>query len=169
MEDPKFAEIYLESSTVHDSVAKYAASDWKSSSNVVGPSIEKNMLENRLEKTELFNSPFMILGASSRCDRKRIVELADVKSLELDHDVCQKARSELTNPRSRLAMELSWLPGVSPRKASQLVDSMRLDPMKVTNEVSIPSLARTNLIAAVLESIDFNGNVKELCEVVKEL
>jgi hypothetical protein len=43
------------------------------------------------------------LGVTTRDDRRRIVELAEEKSLELDHEVCQKARSDLTNPRTRLS------------------------------------------------------------------
>jgi hypothetical protein len=63
------------------------------------------------------------LGVTTRDNRRRIVELAEEKSLELDHDVCQKARSDLTNPRTRLSVEIAWLPGVSPRKAIQLVET----------------------------------------------
>src|SRR3546814_8488823 len=73
-----------------------------------------------LKSTALHQMPFAILGVTTRDDRRRIVELAEEKSLELDHDVCQKARSDLTNPRNRLSTEIAWLPGVSPRKASQL-------------------------------------------------
>ena len=55
--------------------------------------------EHRLTKTALHQSPFAVLGVTARDERRRIVELAEEKSLELDHDVCQKARSDLTNPR----------------------------------------------------------------------
>src|SRR5262245_20339870 len=63
-------------------------------------------------ETSLHKSPFWILGASLRDDRQRIVERADERALELDPDVCQKARSELTNPRTRLTAEIGWLPGI---------------------------------------------------------
>jgi hypothetical protein len=91
------------------------------------------------------------LGVTTRDDRRRIVELAEEKSLELDHDVCQKARSDLTNPRSRLSVEMAWLPGVSPRKASQLVENLLHNPMAIREESGLPTLAHLNLLAAAFE------------------
>lgn len=70
----------------------------------------------RFAATALNKSPFAVLGVTTRDDRRRIVELAEEKSLELDHELCQKARSDLTNPRTRLSAEIAWLPGVSREK-----------------------------------------------------
>lgn len=70
--------------------------------------------------TQIYQNPFFVLGASTRDDRRRILELADQRSLEIDDDVCQKARSQLTSPRQRLTAEIAWLPGISPRKAAEL-------------------------------------------------
>ena len=53
-------------------------------------------VQRTLKTTALHQTPFAILGVTTRDDRRRIVELAEEKSLELDHDVCQKARSDLT-------------------------------------------------------------------------
>lgn len=110
--------------------------------------------ERRLTKTALHQSPFAVLGVTTRDDRRRIVELAEEKSLELDHDVCQKARSDLTNPRTRLGAEIAWLPGVSPRKAGQLVESLLNDPMAIREESGLPTLAHLNLLAAAFEAVD---------------
>ena len=44
----------------------------------------------RLITTALHQSAFAVLGVTTRDNRKRIVELAEEKSLELDHDVCRK-------------------------------------------------------------------------------
>ena len=85
---------------------------------------------------------------TTRDDRRRIVEVAEEKSLELDHEVCQKARSDLANPRSRLSVEMAWLPGVSPRKASLLVDGLLHNPMAIREESGLPTLAHLNLLAA---------------------
>lgn len=48
--------------------------------------------------TVLHQSPFALLGVTTRDDRKHIVQLAEERSLELNPDLCQKARSDLTNP-----------------------------------------------------------------------
>ena len=89
-----------------------------------------------------------------RDNRRRIVELAEQKALELDPDICQKARSDLINPRSRLAVEMAWLPGVSPAKADQLIGLMADKPMATISESGIPALAHANLIAAAFEGMD---------------
>ena len=100
--------------------------------------------------TSLHRSAFWVLRASSRDGRQRIVQLADEKSLEMDPDECQKARGQLTNTRTRLAAEMSWLPGVSPRKAEQLV--ARVAEMPGIVESGVAPLARLNLLVAGLEA-----------------
>ena len=105
---------------------------------------------------------------TTRDNRKRIVELAEEKSLELDHDVCQKARSDLTNPRTRLSVEIAWLPGVSPRKASQLVENLVNDPMAIRQESGLPTLAHLNLLAAAFEAVDGKHDADDLAEFIME-
>ena len=124
--------------------------------------------ERRLTKTALHQSPFAILGVTTRDDRRRIVELAEEKSLELDHEVCQKARSDLTNPRNRLSVEMAWLPGVSPRKASQLFDSLVRNPMAIREESGLPTLAHLNLLAAAFEAVDGEHDADDLAEFIME-
>ncbi len=124
--------------------------------------------ELRLTKTALHHSPFAVLGVTTRDDRRRVVELAEEKSLDLDHEVCQKARSDLTNPRSRLSVEMAWLPGVSPRKASQLVVRLLQDPMAIREESGLPTLAHLNLLAAAFESVDDGHDADDLAEFIME-
>jgi hypothetical protein len=125
--------------------------------------------EPRLTMTVLQQSPFAILGATTRDDRRRIVELAEEKSLELNPDVCQKARSDLTNPRTRLSAETSWLPGVSPRKAFQLLEGLLHDPMALRNESGVPTLAHLNLLAAAFEAVDGEHNAEDLVNFIQEV
>ena len=124
--------------------------------------------EPRLTTTALHQSAFSVLGVTTRDNRKRIVELAEEKSLELDHDVCQKARSDLTNPRTRLSVEIAWLPGVSPRKASQLVENLVNDPMAIRQESGLPTLAHLNLLAAAFEAVDGKHDADDLAEFIME-
>ena len=124
--------------------------------------------QRTLKTTALHQTPFAILGVTTRDDRRRIVELAEEKSLELDHDVCQKARSDLTNPRTRLSAEIAWLPGVSPRRASQLVEGLLHDAMAVREESGLPTLAHLNLLAAAFEAVDGEHDAEDLAEFIVE-
>lgn len=124
--------------------------------------------EPRLTTTALHQSAFAVLGATTRDNRKRIVELAEEKSLDLDHDVCQKARSDLTKPRTRLSAEIAWLPGVSPRKATQLVDNLLSNPMSVREESGLPTLAHLNLLAAAFEAVDGEHDADDLAGFIVE-
>jgi hypothetical protein len=124
--------------------------------------------EHCLIKTTLHQSPFSVLGVTTRDDRRRIVELAEEKSLDSDHEVCQKARSDLTNPRNRLSVEMAWLPGVSPRKALQLVDSLSHNPMGIREESGLPTLAHLNLLAAAFESVDGEHDADDLVRFIME-
>lgn len=125
--------------------------------------------QRTLKTTALHQAPFAILGVTTRDDRRRIVELAEEKSLELDHDVCQKARSDLTNPRTRLSAEIAWLPGASPRKASQLVEGLLYDPMAVREESGLPTLAHLNLLAAAFEAVDGEHDAEDLANFIQEV
>ncbi|MBV6778410.1 hypothetical protein [Xanthomonas euvesicatoria] len=124
--------------------------------------------EPRLTTTALHQSAFAVLGVTTRDNRKRIVELAEEKSLELDHDFCQKARSDLTNPRTRLSAEIAWLPGVSPRKATQLVENLLNDPMAIREESGLPTLAHLNLLAAAFEAVDGEHDADDLAGFIME-
>lgn len=123
----------------------------------------------QLATSVLHQTPFAILGVTTRDDRRRIIERAEERSLDLDHDVCQKARSDLTNPRTRLSAEVAWLPGVSPRKASQLLDSLLENPMAIREESSLPTLAHLNLLAAAFESVDAEHDANDLGEFIQEM
>ncbi len=122
-----------------------------------------------LNNSEIQRNPFFLLGVSTRDNKKRIVELAEEKSLEIDYDLCQKARADLTSPRNRLIVELSWLPGVSPKKAEQLTDQLLRDPMSIRAESGLPTLAHANLMAVVFDVIDVEDNPADVSEFIKEM
>lgn len=102
--------------------------------------------------SDLHRNPFLLIGATTRDNRQRIVELAESKALELDPEICQRARTELTNPRARLKAEVGWLPGVAPRKAQQLIFALNTDPLSVGDEINLPTLAFLNLFCAAIEA-----------------
>ena len=128
-----------------------------------------NRRQRRLHQSRLQQNPFALLSVTTRDDRRRIVELAEEKSLELDHDACQKARSDLTSPRMRLSAEMSWLPGVSPGKAAQFVSALHSDPMSLREESGLPTLAHLNLLASAFEAVDGNDSANDVAEFIQEM
>lgn len=103
--------------------------------------------------TSLHANPFCVLGVTTRDDRRKIVEMAEERALHMDGDICQKARSDLTNPRTRLSSEMAWMPGVAPRTAENMVRTLAESPRAVRSEHGLPGLARANLLEAVCELV----------------
>lgn len=102
--------------------------------------------------TALDQTPFGILDASTRDNRRRIVELAEAKGLTLEPTVCAKARLDLSNPRSRLAAEVAWLPGVSPKRTAAYRLLLRRDlPFYLRTAADENPLVRANLLAAAFD------------------
>lgn len=111
---------------------------------------------SKLSESQFKNNAFFILGASSRDSKNRLIELADEKSLELDDALVAKARSDLTNPRTRIAQEMSWFPGVSPRAINKLFqEPSTVNDLLNLHEIELGSkLANANLTCSVFEFID---------------
>ena len=96
---------------------------------------------------ELMTNPFSTLGATMRDDRRRIMNLAEEKSLVSDEAAVRDARAVLTNPRRRLEAEIGWLPGLGPRRISEAITILEQEPSKIRGLGNLPSLARANLLA----------------------
>lgn len=95
----------------------------------------------------LNENPFAVLGVSPRHNREQIIEAEEEVSLFSSSEKAATARSILISPKNRIFAELSWLPGVSPRRAKELLDKLNADPSSIENEENIPELAKINLIA----------------------
>ena len=64
---------------------------------------------------------------------------------------------------------MSWLPGVSPRKAAQFVSALHSDPMSLREESGLPTLVHLNLLAAAFEAVDGNDSVDDVAEFIQEM
>lgn len=100
---------------------------------------------------EMVNNPFWTLGATTRDDRRRIMELAEEKSLVSDEAMVREATAILTNPRRRLAAEVGWLPGLGPTRISEAISIVQTQPVQVRTLGNLPNLARANLLAEGLK------------------
>jgi len=108
---------------------------------------------------DLLQNPFHILNTSPRDNRRRIMELADERSLLVDSSGCMEARSVLTNPRKRLSAEVAWLPGIGPKRAGEVLSLIESSPTDLLAVDNLSSIARANLLAAGLARLpDYNAD-----------
>jgi len=117
---------------------------------------------------DLLQNPFHILTASPRDNRRRIMELADERSLLLDSSEVMEARSELTNPRKRLSAEIAWLPGIGPKRAGEVLSLLESSPMDLLAVDKLSSIARANLLAAGLALLP-DHNADDVAEWILEI
>ncbi|WMW64530.1 hypothetical protein [Nitratidesulfovibrio liaohensis] len=117
---------------------------------------------------DLLQNPFHILNASPRDNRRRIMELADERSLLLDSSECMEARSELTNPRKRLSAEVAWLPGIGPKRAEEVLSLIESSPMDLLAVDNLSAIARANLLAAGLARLP-DHNADDVAEWILEI
>ncbi|MBG3112668.1 hypothetical protein I4658_12435 [Proteus mirabilis] len=117
---------------------------------------------------DLLQNPFHILNASPRDNRRRIMELADERSLLLDSSECMEACSELTNPRKRLSAEVAWLPGIGPKRAGELLSIIESSPTDLLAVGNLSSIARANLLAAGIARLP-DHNADDVAEWILEI
>ncbi|MEX3073931.1 hypothetical protein AB3Y13_19405 [Vibrio alginolyticus] len=117
---------------------------------------------------DLLQNPFHILNASPRDNRRRIMELADERSLLLDSSECMEARSELTNPRKRLSAEVAWLPGIGPKRVGEVLSLLESSPANLLAVDNLSSIARANLLAAGLARLS-DHNADDVAEWILEI
>ena len=71
------------------------------------------------------DNPFYILNASPRDSKQILHEKAEDKAFELPEEVCRNAERILLNPKKRLEAEVSWFPGVSPKRSEKFFLKLR--------------------------------------------
>ena len=100
---------------------------------------------------DLLTNPFFTLGATMHDTKRRIMALAEEKSLVADEAVeaaVQNAKAILIHPRRRLTAEISWLPGLAEKSMVEAISMLQQDPAQARSLVDLSSLARANLLAA---------------------
>lgn len=123
-----------------------------------------------LSVSNLERNAFYILLLGPLDDRQRVLEQAEERALHIDPGDCEAARSKLLNPRNRLAAELSWLPGLTSKKAQETARSLASDPLGIALQRGLPDLARANLMAAALELAPDDGtNASTMADFMRTL
>ena len=90
-------------------------------------------------------------------------------SLQLDHEACEQSRAALTSPRTRLGVEMAWLPGVSPTKALQLAAQVLVTPLSIRMKSGLPALAHANLMAAAFEILGVDEDPQSIAKFIQQL
>lgn len=102
----------------------------------------------------VFDNPFHTLGASLQDDRRRLVALAEERSLLLDADTVAQARNILTNPQKRLAAEIRWFPGLGADVIAEILDACmawRAQAQREAPDILCPSkLSELNVQVSML-------------------
>lgn len=119
--------------------------------------------------TALNSNPFAILGASVRDDSRKILELAEEKSISFAGGEYMIARSDLTTPSKRLAAEVGWLPGLAPKHAERMVAVLQTAVDMVRRTTTLSPMPRANLIAAAIEMLDPDMDLDLWCEWIEDL
>lgn len=97
---------------------------------------------------DLLANPFCVLGATTRHNRRQLMDLAEERSLHDEGEKWREASATLANPRRRLAAEIGWLIGVGPRNISELLRGLQQNPELSINHDHLPPLAAVNLLSA---------------------
>ena len=121
---------------------------------------------------DFLQNPFQILSATPQDNRRRIMELADTRSLIRDPNECREAAATLTHPRRRLSAEMAWMLGVLPKHVNSVLwyleSSVRnligMDKlMQFRNRLGVSKMipiATANLLAAGLSRLpDYPSDV----------
>src|SRR3546814_4001767 len=101
------------------------------------------------------DNPFAILKASTRDRKVRLNELADEAALYGDHDAAVNARNILSNPRTRLAAEVAWFPGLSPKRITLTLEHIARGGYPVLDGFN--ALSSANFLVEALDACSKGG------------
>lgn len=119
------------------------------------------------------DNPFYVLKASPRDRKSRLTELTDDAALHGDHEAAVNARNVLSNPRARLAAEVAWFPGLSPKRVERTLEEIQLGNHPSLDGMN--TLSRANFVAEALkiyadgDPFDLQAGIEELSTHVEEL
>ena len=102
---------------------------------------------------DLLKNPFHILGATTRDDKHRIMDLAEERSLLSDADECMAARTILTHPRNRISAEIAWLPGIDPERTDEILKRLETPDQNLHGNTGLTHIACANFLVSGLSRL----------------
>jgi len=134
------------------------------------PPSTKNLIRNDPpEKTQIELNPFYLLAVSTRDNRQAIMAAAEEKSLGANADLCSRACSDLISSRNRLTAEMAWIPGISPKKAQELIAQSRKNPAVFVASIDMEPLALANLVSSTLDLLSEDLSSQEWVSWIERL
>lgn len=109
------------------------------------------MPEATAARSHLHLNPFALLEASPQDGAQRLHERATHRRADLSHADRISALTSLLDPKARLAVELRWLPGVTPLGARLLLSAMLHGTDCIRDIDLMPPLARANALVALMQ------------------
>lgn len=114
----------------------------------------------------IFDSPFYKLGVSTRTRKTEIFSAAEERNLLSGDDEAREMANCITNPVTRLAAEIAWFPGVSPRDIDVFLHNIKTSPdlaftVKPFSDSTILFCAKSNALAEKLSL--FTDELKDEC------
>jgi hypothetical protein len=118
------------------------------------------------------DNPFWILGASPRDSKRVLHDKAENKSFEMPEDVCRNAENVLITPKKRLEAEVSWFPGLSPKKINELLAQVEEDAQNGNYDSvffwDFENLVHANALALLISNISVADLTKECIKEIIE-
>ena len=102
---------------------------------------------------DLLKNPFHILGATTRDNKRRLIELAEERSLKSDADECMSARTILTHPRNRISAEIAWLPGIDPERTDEILKRLETPDQNLHGNTGLTHIACANFLVSGLSRL----------------
>ena len=119
-------------------------------------------------------NPFYILLCSPDDDKNKIHEQAELRSFDIDENLCRQAESILLNPKKRLEAEVSWFLCVKKEKIDYYLSLIENNPAKCIEELStivdlnennideyIDNFSKANLLCFALEKVNLKDIKKK--------
>ena len=102
---------------------------------------------------DLLKNPFHILGATTRDDKHRIMDLTMTQRLFSDSAACEEAEAMLKHPIKRVSAEIAWLPGVDPDRTDELLKRLETPDQNLRGNTGLTHITCANFLVSGLSRL----------------
>ena len=128
----------------------------------------RNRVFLRNSDMDILHNPFYCLKATQHENKQKIIELAEEKGLFSGTDKYRNMQETLTHPRRRISAEVTWLPGIPPDRASDILLLLESSTGNHIDSDKSTSISSTNSLAVVLSRLPY-ANSHTVADSILEL